>query len=56
MKKLIALLVGLTFAFGSVGFAVAAGEKKGGCPKKDNATENATKKEEKPKKKKVEGC
>jgi hypothetical protein len=53
MKKLVALLVGLTFAFGSVGFAVAA-EKKDA--KKDNATANATTKEEKPKKKKIEGC
>jgi hypothetical protein len=56
MKKFVALLVGLTFAFGSVGFAVAA-EKKDA--KKDNATSNATnatKKEVKPKKKKVEGC
>jgi hypothetical protein len=53
MKKLVALLVGLTFAFGSVGLAVAAEKKKDA--KKDNATANATKKEEKPKKK-VEGC
>jgi len=53
MKKLAALIVGSVFALGSVGFAVAA-EKKDA--KKDNATANATKKEEKPKKKKVEGC
>jgi hypothetical protein len=53
MRKLVALLVGLTFAFGSVGFAVAA-EKKDA--KKDNATANATKKKEEKPKKKVEGC
>ncbi|MGC9141080.1 MAG: hypothetical protein ACP5IN_01775 [Caldimicrobium sp.] len=48
MKKLLALLTGVTFLFGAVGMSLAA-------EKKDNATQNATKKET-PKKKKVEGC
>ncbi len=53
MKKLMALFLGLTFAITSAGFAVAA-EKKD--TKKDQPTANATKKDEKPKKKKIEGC
>ncbi len=52
MKKLVALLTGVTFLFGAAGLSLAT-EKKDA--KKDNATQNATKKET-PKKKKVEGC
>ncbi|PMP63511.1 MAG: hypothetical protein C0197_02500, partial [Caldimicrobium thiodismutans] len=52
MKKLLALLTGVTFLFGAAGMSLAT-EKKDA--KKDNATQNATKKET-PKKKKVEGC
>lgn len=52
MKKLVALLTGVTFLFSAAGMGLAA-EKKDA--KKDNATANATKKET-PKKKKVEGC
>ncbi len=52
MKRLVALLIGVAFIFGSVGMGLSA-EKKD--VKKDNATSNATK-QEAPKKKKVEGC
>jgi len=52
MKRLVAILAGVTFLFGVAGMGLAA-EKKDA--KKDNATANATKKET-PKKKKVEGC
>ncbi len=53
MKKLVAMLVGVTFIFGAVGMGITA-EKKDA--KKDNATKaNATKEAPKPKKK-VEGC
>lgn len=52
MKKLIALLTGVTFLFGAAGMGLA--EKKE--EKKDNATKNATKEEAPKKKKKVEGC
>ncbi len=53
MKKLVALLTGVTFLFGAAGLTVAS-EKKDA--KKDNATQNATKKEAPKGKKKVEGC
>lgn len=55
MKRLVALLAGVTFIFGAVGMGLAAGEKKDAKDaKKENATANATKPA--PKKKKVEGC
>lgn len=50
MKKLVALLTGITFLFGAAGMGLAA-EKKD--EKKDNATKQETPKE---KKKKIEGC
>jgi len=52
MKRLVAILAGVTFLFGVAGMGLAAEKKEA---KKDNATANATKKET-PKKKKVEGC
>ncbi len=59
MKKLVALLTGVTFLFGAVSLGVAAGHQKdakkdNATAKKENATGNATKPA--PKKKKVEGC
>ncbi|MFN3504622.1 MAG: hypothetical protein ACK4Y7_00230 [Caldimicrobium sp.] len=52
MKKLVALLAGVTFIFGVAGMGISAEKKEA---KKDNATANATKEAPKPKKK-VEGC
>lgn len=55
MKRLVALLTGVTFIFGAVSLGLAAGDKKDA--KKDNATANATNATKPaPKKKKVEGC
>ena len=54
MKKLVALLVGLTFAFGSIGLAVSAeatGAKQESAPAADQAQK---KKEEKKEEKKQE--
>lgn len=53
MKKIVALLAGVTFIFGVAGLGISA-EKKDA--KKDNATQNATKKEAPKPKKKLEGC
>lgn len=50
MKKLVALLAGVTFIFSAAGMSLAA-------EKKDEKKDNATKQEApKGKKKKVEGC
>lgn len=58
MKRLVALLVGVSFIFGAVELGLASGEKKEA--KKGNATANATNAtnatKPAPKKKKVEGC
>ncbi|MFN4197263.1 MAG: hypothetical protein ACK4FM_04605 [Caldimicrobium sp.] len=53
MKKLVAILAGLTFIFGVAGIGISAEQKD---EKKDNATANATKPAPKKPKKKVEGC
>jgi len=49
MKRLVAILAGVTFLFGLAGMGLAA-------EKKDEKKDNATQKEAPKKKKKVEGC